>query len=161
MQALQSWFQNLVKREQIIVAGGGIIVVLIVFIYAIWAPLTRAANNAKEHYNTQVALLEYMHQNAPTIMALRAQGQTTTPTTTNEPLLTRVEQSINNSKLTSFLTNIQQQKDAVNISFDSVPFDILMSWLQNLNRNNKVNIDSTTIKRLPTTGMTKVELTLK
>lgn len=155
---MQAWFQNLSRREQLIVSLGGLFLIIMGFYYAIWSPLSNAATDAATNYQQQVELLDYLNQSVPRLLAHRGSTQ---PQPSNEPLLTQLENSINNTKLTTYLSNIQQQGDSINLRFDSVPFDSFITWLQTFSQGNKISIDSLTVDKLSTPGLVKLTMVVK
>lgn len=156
-----AWFQHLSKREQVIISGGSIFLVLLLFYYLIWSPLSNAVTDASRYYQKEVSLLEYLHQSVPKLLAYQGQFSSNNSTSKNEPLLTRIETSINHTKLATYLTNIEQQDDSIHITFDSVPFDTFIEWMQTFSHQNSMTVDTINVTHLTTPGLVKIILTIK
>ncbi len=84
------------------------------------------------------------------IQEYQTQGIQVAPTSRGN-LLTTVEQSVAQHHLTSFLKQVEQPKtDHVTATFEKVPFDQCMEWLQELSMVSGVRVVSLSATRLST-----------
>jgi general secretion pathway protein M len=158
--SFKSWWENLADRERHIVAIG-CMVVGILFIYtAIWSPLSDAVVDRKIQVTTHRQLLRYLQHASQTISQLKTQG-VVVDAKGNIDLLSLAEQTLSQQDLSAYLKQVQQpQQNQIALTFENVPFDKLMQWLQMMTSQHGILISQLTATRLPIVGTANVQMTL-
>ena len=157
---IKNWWGNLLDRERQMLTIGGI-VVGVLFIYGvIWSPLSDAVQDHKTAVTTQEKLLRYMQQTSSTIAALKAEGIQVSAAS-NADLLSLAESTLSQQQLSSYLKQVQQPaQNQIVFTFENVPFDKLMQWLQTLAITHGVRVTQLSAERLPMIGTANVKMTL-
>lgn len=159
---IKSWWSALADRERLMVGVGGIFVGVFVIYSGIWSPLSTTVSDYKFQVQSQRALLAYLQNAAVKINALRAEGvQASIGAASQEGLLSVVEQSVKQHKLSSYLKQVEQPEGGqVLLTFENAPLDQTMGWLQQLLATQNVKIVSVTATRLPTSGAANLKIIL-
>ncbi|MCX7120183.1 MAG: type II secretion system protein M [Gammaproteobacteria bacterium] len=159
IEPIKTWFNNLLLREQKIVLTGGIIFFILFFYMALWNPLSTAVSNYKIKVRSEEQLLCYMQKALVRIQTLKASGAQIG--TEQGDLLTVAEQTLTAKNLSSFLKQVQQpQHNQIDLTFENVPFDQLMLWLQALSAQYGVRVVQLSAARLPIVGAANVTMLL-
>lgn len=157
---VKNWWENLLDRERRMLTIG-IIVLSILIIYAlIWSPLSGAVTDYKTQIESQRTLLIYLKKAQAKITEMKAQG--IQPAATSDNVLSLVEQTLSQQALSVYLKQVQQPKpNQVALSFEKVPFDKLMSWLQMMIMQHGAAVLKMQAMRLPVIGSATVTITLE
>lgn len=157
---IKNWWGNLLDRERQLITIAGL-VVGILFIYGvIWSPLSDAVQDRKTEVTTQEKLLHYLQHVSFTISRLKSEGIQVNAAS-NADLLSLAEQTLSQQELSSYLKQVQQPKqNQIALTFDNVPFDKLMQWLQTLTTSQGVRVTQLSAQRLPVIGTANVKITL-
>ena len=158
----KNWYENLLERERKIFLVG-IAFVGILFIYAVcWNPLSTAVSDYQTEVHSQQQLLRYLQQATQTIQALRASGIHVNTTDDSISLFSMVEQTLATQQLSSFLKQVQQPKtNQVSLTFEKVPCDQLMQWMEMLVTSRGVQVMRLSADRLPVVGTANVTMVLE
>jgi general secretion pathway protein M len=155
------WWSGLQDRERWVLMIGGFFLTMFVLYSAIVGPLLSTVSDYRRQVTNARTLLAFMQKTSEKIMTLQAQGIhiSTAPVSSN--LLTLVEQSATQHQLSVYLKEVKQvDHTQVSLTFEKVPFDACMRWLQLLLTNDGVKMVSFTATRLPTLGTAQVQVTL-
>ena len=157
----KQWWDNLHERERKIVLFGAIALIIVLVYLIIWSPLSDAVAQRKKAVHSQQALLHYLHGASVEIQTLKAQGISTSISPAQTDLLTLVEQSASSQQLSTYLKQVEQpQPNQISLTFDNVPFDNLLRWLEMLSTTHGVNVIQMNATRLGTPGLANVTMTL-
>jgi len=158
---IKLWWENLSERDQLVLGVGGTISLILIIYLFIWTPLSDAVVHETIQMKKQQSLLRYLQQSYLKIQAFQAGGVSETEKTSG-PLLTVVESSLASQQLSSFLQQVQQSQDnQMQLTFQKVPFDKLMRWLQTLWTTNGISVTTFSASRLPVMGIVDAEIILK
>ena len=135
---MADWFQQLAPRERMIVAVGGLLAVLIIGWRFVWAPLRARSAELEQQVSELTRLLVDVQRAAPL-------GGVNTPQRSaagSTELITLVDQTARSLGLVSTFdrTSLEQDGNAMNVSFRNAPFDVLNSWLTLLELEHGVTV---------------------
>lgn len=157
---LKDRWDSLLERERKIVLLGGAAVAIIFFYMALWSPLSDAVADSKVSVHSKQSLLQFLKTSAQRIAQFKAEGVSVT-TAAHVELLTLVEQTLSTQQLSTYLKQVQQPKPTqIALTFQNVPFDKLMQWLQMLSTSHNVSVVQFSAVRSPTLGTAMVTVTL-
>ena len=157
---MKQWWENLLERERQMLTVGGILGGILFVYVVIWSPLSDAVQDRKTEVTTQQQLLQYLQKTSATILQLKAEGVQATATE-NADILALTEQSLSQQGLSNFLKQVQQpQPNQVALTFEKIPFDKLMQWLQTITTTQGVRVNELNATKLPVIGTANVTLTL-
>lgn len=157
---IKNWWENLLDRERQVLVVGGILCGVLVVYAALWSPLSSAVQDRKMEVIAQRQLLHYLQKTSATIRQLKAEGIHVNASDTVN-LLSLTEQSLSQQALSVYLKQVQQpEKNQVALTFEKIPFDKLMQWLQVLETSQGIRVSQMTATRLSIIGTANVTLVL-
>jgi len=155
MNKLKAWYASLQERDQRVVAVGAVVLGLIVVIGGILLPLQSGVSRAKQAGETRREDLAWMRANAPEI---RARGGEVAAVTGEVPVVV-VDRIGREVGLGSSLRGTQPNATGgVRVQLESAPFDIMVTWLDTLDRRFGLAIESITVDRTPAPGLVNASI---
>lgn len=158
---LKNWWENLLDRERkILSVSGGALAILLIYAL-IWSPLSGAVLDKEKEVSSQQQVLQYLRHVAETVQQIKSSGVNLQATVSGD-LLTAAEQTLSQQDLSSYLKQVQQQKqNQLSLTFEKVPFDELMQWLQTFSVTHAARITQLSATRLPVMGEANVKIVLE
>jgi general secretion pathway protein M len=155
MNKLRAWYASLQQREQRVVAVGAIALGVIILVGGILLPLQSAVSRAVKGNETRREDLAWMRVNAPEI---RARGGDV-PAETGEAPVVLVDRVGREVGLGSALRGTQPNATGgVRVQLEAASFDILVTWLDTLDRRYGLAIESITVDRTPSPGLVNASI---
>lgn len=155
---LQFHWYNLQDRERRFFLIGAVIVGVVLSYFFIWSPLSNAVLKQKNQVISTINVLHYLKNTQLRIQALKQNGILIRITPQHD-LLTLIEQTALQQKLSPYLKKVEQpQFNQVILTFEQVPFDQLMQWIQMLVLQQGVRVVSFSAKRSSITGVADVTI---
>jgi general secretion pathway protein M len=133
---MADWFQQLAPRERMIVSIGGLLVVLIIGWRFVWAPLQARSAELEQQVGELTRLLVDV-QRAASLGGADAPQRYAAGST---ELITLVSQTAGSLGLSLERTSLEQDGNAMNVSFRNAPFDVLNAWLTQLELEHGVTV---------------------
>ncbi len=158
---MRSWWEGLQDRERQMISIGAAMVGVLMIYALIWSPLSDAVVDRKTQVESQQQLLIYLQHASTKISRLKASGITVDTAVDNTGLLALVEQTLGSQQLNSYLKEVKQpQQNQIALTFEKVPFDKLMQWLQVLSTTHGVYVQNLFATRLMVIGTADVKMVL-
>ena len=155
MNKLRNWYASLQQREQRVVTIGAIALGLIIVIGGILMPLQSAVSGAVKGTETRREDLAWMRVNAPEVRALGGQ----LPADTGEAPVVLVDRVGREAGLATALRGTQPNATGgVRVQLEGAPFDTMITWLDNLDRQYGLAIESISVDRTPTPGLVNASI---
>ncbi|MCH1930470.1 type II secretion system protein M [Shewanella sp. A25] len=151
MQNLQTWWQGLASREQQLVGFCSVFLIIGILYWGIWTPISNAEQDALRSLTAQQQTLTYVKQTANKIAGLKQSGA---KPSSSGSLSSVVNQAA--GKFGLVITRMQPQGNKIQIWMDDVPFDSLMSYLDELVQNKGLSLESVDLAEGETPGYVKV-----
>jgi type II secretory pathway component PulM len=156
IERLQQYLQRLTPRERWILVGGGALCVILL-IGAILLPLQHRVSATKAQIEKKRDDLVWLRSMAPQLASLQA---TRTPTL-NESLVVLVDRTARDAGFSKSLVGSQPSGDGgLNVRFEKMPFDTLITWLSQLHEQYGVRVDSATVDAANEAGTVTATLVL-
>ena len=157
---MKEWWNSLEKREQRLVLWGGVVVVLLLFYFVVLSPMQDKVATLQKSVTNNQELLVWMQQ-AKSEVKLAEKNRVSNASNRSKSLLTIVDVSIKQKQLSGMVSEIKQvNKDQVQVKFNDVQFNKLISWLQQLQSRDGVNINKITLRRTEVEGIVAVDTVL-
>jgi general secretion pathway protein M len=137
MKKYLGWFYALSEREQKMVSLAGIVSVIMIFYFALWAPLNSALAQQQKLLEKQSAFAVWVDEQAVKAASLR---QSASGASFNGSLTQLVNQTTRSSKIQ--VARMQPVGDNLQITIDDVLFSELVKWIDVLERRGVVVIQS-------------------
>ena len=147
-QAIKYW-RSLKEQEQQLVMIAGVIFVIFVLVMGVFRPLNNAIAKAQKSYVKQQALLVWVDES---IVKLKAAGSANVASNQNLSQIvnsTRGRYQINISKM-------QPSTGSLRLTLDSVEFNKLIEWLDELVNQHGLKIENLDINRDDKSGYVRV-----
>ncbi len=160
MEALQTWFAGLARRERRLVTIAAVMTVIAVVILGVVRPLLGAASRNQEIVADQETLLDELEQAAARLGPQR--GVTgKTGDDASQSLVLIVDRTTRSHELAEFLTRSQPDgTEKIRLRFEAAPFDKLVTWLIELQDRHGLRIESANIDQAAETGRVNCNLVL-
>lgn len=153
-------WQSLNARERFYLKIGSIFIVLIIIYYGLILPLNDSIDNLQQQISTQRSLALWMQ---PRVKALRTEvgHAQQIQTIASSELLPEIDTRLKQSSLSSMVEEISQtDSDSVRVTFKSVPFDNLATWLVKQWKTSHIAVTEFDAQKGEKAGLVKVTLTL-
>ena len=155
----QQWRIFSDREKSIAIIGSTTIVILFVY-FVLWCPLSDLVAQDKAEFQSQKKLLIYFQTASHKIQLIRASG-IQVGNHKDDNLLALVEKTLSQEKLSLYLKQVQQpHQNTITLTFNNVPFQPLMRWLQKLITTEGVHIQQFKAYRLSTPGAVNATIVL-
>jgi general secretion pathway protein M len=160
MQKLMDWLVGLKPRERIIVLGGATLVLLTAIYVLALGPFYTAVAARAERVERKEADLAWMRSVAPEVRALGA-NQPMHSAPSDESLVVLIDRTAREAGLGTALTGqTPNGQTGIRVRMEGAAFDLLMTWLGNLQLNQAVSIESAQFDRTATPGQVNASIVL-
>jgi type II secretory pathway component PulM len=151
---MKAWFQNLQRRERLMVLGGVAAVLLI----AVWFGVMRL-HAQTEVLRDAVAAKQRMLVDL-TRVGTRPAGPANGQGTNQATLVVVIDGSAREHGIT-LSTRRPDGPDGVQVAFSNVPFDMLLEWLVALEKQSSIAVESASFTTAKQKGIVNGQLTLR
>lgn len=160
MQKLKEWFDTLNSRERLMVLGGAALLSLIaIYWLALWPFYTAVAARA-ERVEAKEMDLAWMRSVASEVQVLGA-ARPLSSGPSNESLVVLVDRTAREAGLGAALTGqTPNGATGIRVRMEGAPFDLVMTWLGNLQLNQAVSVESAQFDRTATPGQVNASIVL-
>ena len=158
---LKEWWSNLSLREKQAVGSGGSVLTVFIFYQLMWSPFLDHMALMRKKIQTDGKVLIWMEAADKQIQKVEGQAKPTTKTITPVILLGLLQKQINHAGLGQYLSNMKQgSNESVDIHFQKVEFDKLMTLLIAVIKEHHVFITQMSVTADITPGVVNADLTL-
>lgn len=146
------WRRQSARDRMVLAAGGAVVAVLLLWAFA-WYPLAASRDALAASAAQAEADLAWMRGVAPELSQRRASGAMTGLDRAGRSLLALADGTARDAGLGGSLVRVEPAGTGrVNLWFERVPFDALVTWLESLSRRYGVTIDELQVERAVDTG---------
>ncbi len=134
------WIKKLSANEQKLLKYGGLIILASLFWAFVYKPLTVSLEQKQKRLATLSIQYKDM-QNSKHLLAQQQQKTAKFHRDLNKPFISWIDSQLEKNTLSNFVTRSEpKDNQTLILTFESVIFDDLASWLQNLEQNYTINI---------------------
>lgn len=148
---MKQWWQGLNGREQRLVIIMASIVMVFVFITAVWQPLNSNLAKAQKNIEKQQKLSAWMQENLNTYKQLKRSGGSNAARGSLTSIMNNTAKRLNIT-----IARMQPQGDDLQVWIDQVPFNDLLSLLEQLTTQQGLKVMAIDIALADTEGTVKV-----
>lgn len=161
--SVQQWWTGLEPRERRTLLVGGIALAVILYVFVLWLPAHRQADQLEARLVDQRSLLAWMQQTGEEARLLRsAGGGGEVVGTGNQALFSFVDQSAREAGLAGALRQVEPSgEQRVRVTLQQADFDMLASWLIVLKTRHGVDVSAASIRRGEAAGLVDAQLVLE
>ncbi len=160
MNAIKEYLNSLESRERNLVVIAAVLVALTIPYQFIWKPFSESLENTNVRVKSQRNQLATMQQQAREIRQLQGAG-TVIAQSGRQFLNNLINTAAKRNGLTNALNIKADSEDNLRVSMDNVPFDNVMTWLDQLISNSGIIVSKLTVDRQPTVGRVNVSVYLE
>ncbi|WP_105188045.1 type II secretion system protein GspM [Pseudoalteromonas sp. T1lg48] len=150
MSALTNYWQSLKPQEQRLLSIAGVIFIIFFFVMVIYRPLNNAVADAKQELGKQQELLQFVQQS---VVQIKAKGGAVKVASGGN--VTQVVNSTR-SRYQIEISRMQPSGEGLRLNIDSVPFNQLLAWLDDIVKNHGVTISNIELSLDPKPGHVRV-----
>lgn len=158
MEKASRAYTELEPRDRYALTGLAVFFSLLFVVVGIWQPAVNYAASAEASRNTQRELIEWMNSTA--VQARATAGNQVTARRSGQSLLTSVSR-------TAKAFNIKPDKlqpegnDEVSVWFEAVAFNMLISWLEELQMKQGIRVKQISVDKDEQPGTVNARIVLK
>lgn len=160
LSTFSSWWQLRSRQERIILSIGGGIIASTLFYTLVMVPLKNNIEDLEKQWRSNRELASWI---APRLAYLKTKdslqgGKLIDPTV----LLTTIDAAVRQSDLSGAVVEVSQtDKNGVQIRFQAVSVDNLLSWLAIQKVNHNINVAQFIAQKIKTKGLADATVVLK
>ncbi|WP_133135578.1 GspM family type II secretion system protein LspM [Legionella rowbothamii] len=149
---MKAYLNTLNERERWMIIGATICLILYCYYMLLYAPLSRQVNQKSTQLVEKISTLDWMK---------KVKGQNLRPKSKqavdNSQLLTILATQLKEHTLQKFPYQLQQTGTGdVQLTFESVPFNLFVTWLTKINERYALTIKQFNAEKTPTAGVAHV-----
>lgn len=153
------YWRGLAARERVILLGGGILAVLLLAYGLLWLPLQRELRLLQVEVPKEYEQLQWMRAQTGRLKILRSAAPSALQ---KNGILSFVERSAQAYNIRQFIKRIDPDgANSARLAVDGAPFNKLVEWLDNLQKQGGVRIESASLEPQSTAGIVNARLQLR
>lgn len=158
---MREWWLNLSLRDkQLFILSCTAIAIFLIYFF-IWSPLLDSIATLRTQLQRNQATLAWM-KTADKEIQLVEKNPAATASQSSASLLSIVQNEINQSTFAKNVSQLHQaENDAVQLSFQQIDFDQLITWLMQLWQQHHIAVTQATIKKSEAAGSVTADISLK
>ncbi len=159
---IKEWWSGLASREKHAISIGGVLTATFIVYQWMLAPFYLYVADMRERIQSQEKLLVWMQAADADLAKAQQTSQGQGTKTTPIDLLSAMQKKITTAGLAQSLTQLKQaNNDSIEIQFQKVSFDKMISLIIDTLKEQKVTITQMTVSTVTNTGSVNVTVVLK
>lgn len=160
--ALRRWWTARETRERRVLLVGAIMCAVVLGWVLVWRPLASARASLSDQLDLQRQNLAFMHSAATQLRGLGTNGRQGQAKRAGKSLLALADSSARAANLDGALKRVEPlDQDRVRVEFGQAGFDVLVSWLQTLQRDYGIQVEDLSVRRVDGVGLVDAHVTLQ
>lgn len=157
----EAW-ANLAPREKQAVSAGGAVLGLFIVYQWMWTPYLAGVDHLRKRINTDQETLLWMQAADKEIQTIEAQSKGKMSADSPVALLSQLQKKIHAAALDQYVTELKQAtNNSIEIHFQKIEFEKLMSLLVNNSKQQNVSITQMTVTALSNSpGMVNADIVI-
>lgn len=158
---MKDWLATRTPRERQILAIGGAFLILVLLYGTLVHPFYAGLAQLRRTVAEQHSLLNWMHGTAREIQALRGSGPAAAPASGGS-ILSVVDQAARREHLEGAVKRLDPNNaGGVRVTLEQAPFDRIVRWLDKLQRDAGLHIESLNLEATGVPGQVNGRVVLK
>ncbi|MCW8407804.1 GspM family type II secretion system protein LspM [Legionella sp. PATHC035] len=154
---MKAYISTLNEREKWMLIGTGLCLILYVYYLFLYSPLSQRVDQKSKQLIEKTATLQWMKK----IQQQSHTKQTKKQIVDNSQLLTTLATQLKNDTNLKFPYQLQQTGSGdIQITFDSVAFNLFITWLEKINQRYAITVKQFEADRSKTPGVTRLMILL-
>ena len=157
---MREWFEQLAPRERMLVMIAGALLVVTLIVSLAIRPIINQSKRGHDLVEDKRELLAELREVAARLGPQSGSAQSNAPSSTQSLVLV-IDQTTRSSGLAQYLKRNQPDgASSIRLRFENVPFDTLITWLNDLQRQQGMSVTSANIDVASEPGRVNCNLTL-
>ncbi|MCW8399940.1 GspM family type II secretion system protein LspM [Legionella sp. PATHC038] len=154
---MKAYLSTLNEREKWMLIGTAVCLILYVYYLFLYSPLSQRVDQKSKQLIEKSTTLEWMRK----IKQQSHTKQTKKQIVDNSQLLTTLATQLKNDSTLKFPYQLQQTGSGdIQITFDSVAFNLFITWLEKINQRYAITVKQFEADRSKTPGVTRLMILL-
>lgn len=159
---MKEWFNNLDARERKLISVAAVLLVILLFYVMLWQPFFKEYSRLQQSVVDKEKQVSEMRQLAMQVKQAKAMQPQRAGIADGKSLLGTIDFTAKSNQLADALKRVQPDgDDKARVSLDNANFDKVVRWLENLQRQQGIEILSSSVEKLSEPGMVNVRLLLQ
>jgi len=151
---MKEWFESLEARERRIMLGGGVVLLLMLVYFLGWEPFINRLHGLRESTQQKELDVTWMRNAAQQVKQLQARSEAPAHLGSGQSLLGVIDRTAKLKKLNDSVKRVQPDgSNKARVSLESANFDIVIAWLEELERHYGVGIETITFDKREEPGL--------
>jgi general secretion pathway protein M len=151
---MKEWFEQLEARERRMVIGGGVLLLLMMIYFLGWEPFINRLHELRDSTQRKQVEVAWMQNAAKQVKQLQANNKAPAHLGSGQSLLGVIDRSAKLKKLGDSVKRIQPDgSNKARVSLESAKFDVVIAWLEELERRYGVGIETVTFEKREEAGL--------
>ena len=157
---MKEWFEQLERRERLLVSIAGALGVFALIVMLGVRPIMNQSKRGHERVADKRELLAELTEVAARLGPQRGAAPTNV-SSTSQSLVLVIDQSTRSAGLAQYLKRNQPDgTSSIRLRFENAPFDTLVAWLQGLQNQHGISVTTANIDTAAASGRVNCNLTL-
>lgn len=151
---MKEWFESLEARERRMVIGGAITLLVLSIYFLGWEPFIKGLHNLQESTQRKQVDLVWMQNAAKEVKQLQATQTAPVRFASGQSLLGVIDRSAKAKQLGDSMKRVQPDGTSkARVWLENAKFDVVIGWLEELERRYGVSIESITFEKQDEEGL--------
>ncbi|MFT4058369.1 MAG: GspM family type II secretion system protein LspM [Legionella sp.] len=149
---MKNYLSSLNEREQWMVASALVCLILYCYYVLLYSPLNHRVTQKSTQLVEKIATLQWMKK-----VKQQYRKSKTKEVIDNSQLLTIMATQLKEDSTLKYPYQLQQTGSGdIQLTFETVPFNVFVAWLEKLNEHYQTTVKQFNAERTPTPGITRV-----
>lgn len=151
---MKEWFESLEARERRLVIGGGVVLFVMIVYFLGWEPFINGLHDLRDRTHTKLQQVAWMQNAAQQIKQLQARSTAPAQLGAGQSLLGVIDRTAKLKNLGDSVKRVQPDgSNKARVSLESANFDIVIGWLEELERHYGVGVETVTFEKREEPGL--------
>lgn len=160
---MKDWWDNLQYRDRMLLMATAALVITLFFYLFAYEPIIKKQSTLTQRITSQRQLASWMQDTSVKIKQLQGGSSEATPVvSSNTSMLSIIENSSRQANLRNPIQRMEPVgSNGVKLWIEKAPFDSVIQWLGELNRQHHISVDRLSINKSDAPGLVTLQLDLK
>ena len=151
---MKEWFDSLEARERRIMLVGAVVLLLVIIYFLGWEPFINRLHELRESTQKKQLDVAWMQNAAQQVKQLQARNTAPAQLGAGQSLLGVIDRTAKLKKLGDSVKRVQPDGSSkARVSLESANFDVVIAWLEELERRYGVGIETITFEKREEPGL--------
>jgi type II secretory pathway component PulM len=151
---IRTYWDNLAKREQIMLIATGVVLIIFLFYLLVYANINALISQKQQELSEKAKFSLWLKNQTP-------KNNTQSKVIKSQELLSTFDIEIKQSPIKNIAYDLQQMQNGdLRLSCEAMPFNPFIKWLWSFNEKYQINLKNISIQSTNTTGVVNITVIL-